>query len=80
MLVVGEWTRARAPFPLTDRHSGSDPHPVRTTVPQREYVLYTKQGYESMACIKSAFQFEKECELGPQIDEDDLNDSKDYQA
>ena len=28
------------------------------------YVLYTKQGYESMACVKSAEQFEKECTLG----------------
>jgi len=27
-------------------------------------VLYTKQGYESMACVKSAEQFEKECTLG----------------
>jgi hypothetical protein len=33
--------------------------------PGIEYVLYTKQGYESMACIKGYFQFVKECELGP---------------
>jgi hypothetical protein len=28
------------------------------------YVLYTKLGYETMACVKSAEQFEKECVLG----------------
>ena len=28
------------------------------------YVLYTKAGYESMACIKTAEQFERECTLG----------------
>ena len=33
--------------------------------PGETYVLYTKQGYESMACVKSAFAFEKECSLGP---------------
>ena len=32
--------------------------------PGETYVLYTKQGYESMACVKSAEQFEKECTLG----------------
>ena len=30
-----------------------------------EYLLYSKQGYESMACIKSRAQFVGECQLGP---------------
>jgi len=33
--------------------------------PGEEYVLYTKVGYENMACIKSYAQFVGECKLGP---------------
>jgi len=33
--------------------------------PGEEYVLYTKVGYESMACIKPYEQFVRECKLGP---------------
>ena len=35
------------------------------------YVLYTKQGYESMVCIKSLEQFNSECELGTLINTED---------
>ena len=36
--------------------------------PGIEYVLYTKQGYESMACIKGYFQFETDCTLGKRLE------------
>ena len=39
--------------------------------PGTEYVLYTKQGWETMACIKTWEAFEKECELGAEILPDD---------
>jgi len=40
--------------------------------PGENYFLYTKQGYESMACVKSADQFERECALGKTLHMDDL--------
>ena len=40
--------------------------------PKEMYYLYVKQGYETMACIKIASQFDSECEAGPQITEDVL--------
>ena len=48
--------------------------------PGEVYVLYTKQGYESMACVKSAFQFEKECELGKVLHEEDFEAAPALQA
>jgi len=40
--------------------------------PGEDYFLYTKQGYESMACVKSAAQFEAECTLGRLLHIEDL--------
>ena len=51
--------------------------------PGEEYFLYTKQGYESMACVKSATQFEAECILGNRVQETDLVEAErgvDYNA
>lgn len=42
--------------------------------PGIDYVLYTKQGYESMACVKGYFQFISECELGPRKEELELQE------
>jgi hypothetical protein len=37
----------------------------------KEYCLYTKVGYESMACIKTADIFESECALGKELSQEE---------
>ena len=43
--------------------------------PGVEYVLYTKQGYEVMSCIKSYEQFKGECTVGERLVELEMSDA-----